>query len=547
MPRPRFSEMLLQRRRELGLTCSQASQILKLREDVLIAFEEGDWGRIPQSGYAQGMLSSYARYLGLNAREVVDLFQEELFEYQHGSSSHALRRRTRDTQMGRGLSGYDVPNEADSRPKAYVQYRPLLPTSGGPAGDMGDFATTTQARSRGSVPLAGTGTPAPGTRGYQYQPPAAPAQQGGYEQRRPYNAPGRSDRALPSTARRRSQQPARRRSATDPADRLLRDDQYAPGRGEWRRDDVSTRRVRPSEYTDDLRYDDRATSFAPASTISGRRSSRNIAPVERPNVRRRSSSAAAAGRSGRGGRRPPRRGGIVGAVSGFFSDPRRALLALVLLLAVALTAILLFSVSSCVGNIGNGGGNKTVQVNNATPSDSTSDEGPQGDSKGSSDGTDEPADSSSDTKDDAGTASDGEKPKDASGDDAASDEGTPAEEPEETVVEVSLASGQSAWVEIDCDGTSDADTFVGPWSKTYTVTDTITIQTSKPDAVTVTKNGEKVAFTSKVGGMGSLTFKGTPKPAENEKDAAGTDSTSGSGTTSGTTGTMGKTTTGAGA
>ena len=537
MARPRFSEMLLQRRRELGLTCSQASQILKLREDVLVAFEEGDWQRIPQSGYAQGMLSSYARYLGLNAREIVDLFQEELFEYQHGSSSHALRRRTRDTQMGRGISGYDVPNEADSRPKAYVQYRPLLPTSGGPAGDMGDFATTTPARSRGSVPLAGAGAAAPGTRGYQYQPPAAPAQPD-YAQRRPYNAPARSERPQPSTARRRSQQPARRRTTTDPADRLLSEDRYAPGRGEWRRDDVSTRRVRPSEYTDDLRYDDRATSFAPASTISGRRSSRNIAPVERPNVRRRAGSGSgSAVRAGRGGRRPPARGGLVGAVQGFFSDPRRALFALIVLLAAVLTAILVFSVSSCVGNTGGTPtGGQTVQVNNA---------GTTGGAATTTTGGD------TDASDEGGSgadATDGERDKaDADttgGADDADDADAPAEEePKETVVKISLASGTSSWVEVVCDGVSEeADTLVGPWEASYTVYDSLSISVTDPDAVTVTNNGEKVAFTSKVGSMGTITIKGTPKPegeegaegASETGDAAGT---SANGTTTTRTGT----------
>ena len=155
MPRPRFSEMLVARRRQLGISITQASKTLKLKEQALIAFEEGDFENIPQSGYAQGMLSSYARYLGLNPREVVDLFQEEVFEHEHGTYSHELRRKTRDTQSGRGISGYDIPNEAESRPKAYVQYHGLLPTAGGPAGDMGAFATTSGVRSRqSSVPLA---------------------------------------------------------------------------------------------------------------------------------------------------------------------------------------------------------------------------------------------------------------------------------------------------------------------------------------------------------------------------------------------------------
>ena len=127
MPRPRFSEMLVERRRQLGLSITQASKILRLKEQALIAFEEGDFKNMPQSGYAQGMLSSYARYLGLNPREIVDLFQEESYEFENGTYSHELRRRTRDTQSGRGIAGYDVINESESRPKAYVQYHGLLP------------------------------------------------------------------------------------------------------------------------------------------------------------------------------------------------------------------------------------------------------------------------------------------------------------------------------------------------------------------------------------------------------------------------------------
>ena len=169
--------MLLQRRRQLGLTCEQASRILKLREDVLVAFEEGNFESMPQSGYAQGMLSSYARYLGLNAREVVDLFQEELYEYVNGSGSHELRRRTRDTIAGRGISGYDVVNEVGSRPKAYVEYHGLLPTAGGPAGDMGNFATVTPARPRQSVPLAGLGPSAVAAYGREDHAHQQPRQQ----------------------------------------------------------------------------------------------------------------------------------------------------------------------------------------------------------------------------------------------------------------------------------------------------------------------------------------------------------------------------------
>lgn len=523
MSRPRFSEALVTRRHELGLSVSQASKILKLREDVLIAFEEGDYDHLPQSGYAQGMLSSYARYLGLNAREIVDLFQEDLYVHQTGTASHELRRRTRDTQAGRGISGYDLVNEAGSRPKAYVEYRPLLPTSGGPAGDMGYFATTAPARSRSSVPLVGSGAAAPGTHS-SYASPArevVPAYPRYDERRRPYNSAPERERPAREAPRRRAAD--RRRRPDDQAGRLISEGQRTPeraydARGQlrsgrlYRRDDVSTRRVRPSEYTDDMRYDDRANPYAPASTISGRRSSRNIASVERPNVRRRPSS-----QGGRGGRRPPARGGVLGAVEGFFSDPRRTLFAVIVVATAIITAILIFSVGSCVRGANQQQPQETVEVNNATQ-----------DEKNDDAATTPPEEGDADADAEDPSAADDANADDAEGDPAAGDaEGDAADdEPEEyveTVVTVEVASGGYSWLEIVCDGQSIiAEGTTGPWSQEFTVYDSITVQVGDSSVVTVTENGEPVEFTSSAGGVESVTIKGTPRPegAEDEEGAA---------------------------
>lgn len=532
--------MLLQRRRQLGLTCEQASRILKLREDVLIAFEEGDFESMPQSGYAQGMLSSYARYLGLNAREVVDLFQEELYEYVNGSGSHELRRRTRDTIAGRGISGYDVVNEAGSRPKAYVEYHGLLPTAGGPAGDMGNFATVTPARPRQSVPLAGLGPSAVAAYGredHAYQQP---------RQQRPYNSgQAYESRQQRSTARRRAS--GQRRPQSDPAGRLLREGQQgvvdrdlvAPrGRAGqartqrlYQRDDVSTRSVRRGEYRDDLRYDGVASPYERASTISGRRSSRNIASVERPNVRRRQPSERSGAQGGRR-RQPARRGGVAGFVDAFLSDRRRALLLLLLVLAAVLTLILVFSVKSCTGSAQSAQtGSKTVNVTTAQGSGQDSSQGSGSGSDASSSASDSKQDQAASDASASGSTATGDA---ASGDQAQADA---AATPEQTIVQVSLASGEASWVEVTVDGKSVvADNLTGAWSQTYTVTDSIAIQVSNVDAVTVTNNGKKVDFSSKTSGVGTLTIKGTPAPATDETggDASAGSSAGASATASGT-------------
>ena len=525
MPRPRFSEVLVSRRHELGLSVSQASRTLKLREDVLIAFEEGDFERMPQSGYAQGMLSSYARYLGLNARELVDLFQEELYQHQHGTSSHELRRRTRQTQSGRGVTGYDVPNEASSRPKAYVEYRPLLPTGGGPAGDMGDFATTAMARPRNSVPLAGVGAPAPGTRGFRG---SSARSYGDDRDARRYNASDPRERQMPSTARRRAA--GQRRRSDDGSGRLIDERQQrsytAAGRTMgspdrlYRRDDVSTRRVRPHEYTDDMRMDDEANPYAPASTISGRRSSRNIANVERPNVRRRPARARQQSSGSRGGRH----GGLVGYVGQFLADPRRALFVIVVLLAIVLTAILTFSVSSCVSAKNQPSTGQVVPVGTADQDDAEQNATTDDDATADDSTSDDAA------ADDADASASDEEPKEGENGAEGAEGDAADEKPKETIVEVSVASGEVSWIEITCDGSSViADSVSGPWSESYTVHDSITIQVAEPDVVTVKENGEEVDFTSHAGGLGSVTIEGTPAPEEEAEGKDGTEAEQGEG------------------
>lgn len=78
----RFGEMLLERRRQLGLSIHQVATTIKIRPQIIEYFEQGDFSSMPPRGYAQGMISSYARYLGLNPRVVIDVYFEDLDAYE---------------------------------------------------------------------------------------------------------------------------------------------------------------------------------------------------------------------------------------------------------------------------------------------------------------------------------------------------------------------------------------------------------------------------------------------------------------------------------
>ena len=473
MARPRFSEMLVNRRRQLGLSVKQASSVLRLKEEVLIAFEEGDFEAMPKSGYAQGMLSSYARYLGMNSREVINQFTSDLREWERQAAS-GRARRTRASRRDEPV--YELPGDVASRRASYQGSKGLLPTSGGFAGDLTTYSTVSSPRPKNSRPsplvnyrqsMQSASDGAGYGQGYQqggYGQPdggygrangyAGAAQGGfgrGYDEDRRYTG-----RDVPArSGRRRTQQQGRYRRQPDEYGNAAR---YTgrEGRAERAaRDSVMTQDV-SGQYVDDLRYDD-ARPYEAASTRSGRQSSRNIANMQRPNVRRRPPQRGRGSRQQRDSRRrAPRHGGVLGVVEAFFSDGRRAAAFALVVAALIITVVIISSVSSCVRNQGTAT-EKTVAVSTSSSSESKK--------KSSSKTSTEKKEA-----EEAAAAAAAEKKAKAE-----------KEANTETKVTVSVADGEVSWVEIEVDGKSDvAEQVTGPWKKTYTVTDSITIQVSNP-------------------------------------------------------------------
>lgn len=460
---PLFSEMLAERRRQLGYSIRQASRVLRLREDVLIAFEEGDFEQMPKSGYAQGMISSYARYLGLDANEVVDAYTEDLEQYKREG------RRARGSQRG-GRDGQRKREGSRGTAQPYVASRGLLPTSGGPAGDMGSFATT-RVHNRSDF----------------YYP--------GEERDDPEELEQTRSRPYTNRSAVRSRRSYRSRSNRD-------------GR------DIQT--LDMDGFDDDLRLGREARPYESASTRAGRRSTRAYSSSERPRVNRRSRTATARDRDER---RRSRKGdqasrGVADLLFGSGS-PRTAAI-VVVAAVVILSFVLIFSVVSCV-NQGTETA-RTVPVSDAsveTKKQTASQQTSQADTEASAQSTNK-------------TDTDAQK---TDADAQKTEESPVSSKGEETSVSVSVADGAVTWLEVECDGKSDvAETVTGPWQKTYTVEDIISIQAGDTTAVSVVQNGRQVQFESMASGIGSVTIKGTKKSTgNNDRDSKKTDDESSGG------------------
>jgi cytoskeleton protein RodZ len=72
---PEIGQELKRARESQGLELSEAEQATKIRSKYLRAIEEDRWADLPGPAYARGFLSTYAHYLGLDERALVERYK----------------------------------------------------------------------------------------------------------------------------------------------------------------------------------------------------------------------------------------------------------------------------------------------------------------------------------------------------------------------------------------------------------------------------------------------------------------------------------------
>lgn len=464
----RFGDMLLEQRRRMGLSIQQVANTIKIRPQIIEFFETGNFASMPPRGYAQGMISSYARFLGLNPREVVNAYFDDLMAYERDTSQQGGRFQD---AAGYVNSRSSVDNGRflmvqGGRTTRYGQRPPQ-------AGYITETGSSEEIRSQRdrfrSTPLPDDRA-LPAARGLSRDPRAGYGD-GGYS--------GRSYRGVPA------------------------------GRSRDGYSDADTTQVTPRLRSQSQPYGQR--SSAPRSGQRGYQGRGELAP--RPGRRGSQRQSGYRGRpdSGRGripqgnGRGSSNRGRGVGRGSQYNTiDPRIIYVGIgaVVLLLILLIVVLLRGCGSAAPE-------STPETPVATKTTT----------KKSSKKTE-----STDEDEDADEATD------AAGSDAAKAT-VETEEDEVTKVKVSVAKGKTAWIEVKVDGKSVYGAqATGPFEQEYTPESSIEITTSKPSDVTVTKNGEKVRYDTKTSGVARVTItvpkKETADPA-NGDNAGGTDNADG--------------------
>ena len=470
----RFGDMLLEQRRRMGLSIQQVANTIKIRPQIIEFFETGNFASMPPRGYAQGMISSYARFLGLNSREVVNAYFDDLMAYERETSQ----------QGGRFQDA-----------AGYVNSRSSV--------DNGRFLMVQGGR----------------TTRYGQRPPQAGyiTETGSGEEIRSQrdrfrSTPMPEDRALPA-ARGVARDPRAGYGDGGYSERGYRGVSAGRPRGGYA--DADTTQVTPRLRSQSQPYGQRSSAsrsgqrnYQGRGELAPRSGQRNMQRQGsyrgRPdNNRGRMPQGTGRGGSnrGRGSGRAPQNNGL---------DPRivYAGIGAVALLLIVLIVVLL-----------RGCGSSTPETTSETPAATKTT------TKKSSKKT-ESVDEGTDGTTDASTDSDASKTTAKKG------------ENEVTKVKVSVAKGKTAWIEVKVDGKSVYGAqATGPFEQEYTPESSIEITTSKPSDVTVTKNGEKVRYDTKTSGVARVTItvpKKETTDSENGQSTDGADSTDGTDNTDGT-------------
>ena len=496
-----FGEMLRERRRSLGLSIQQVANTIKMRPQIIEYFETSNFSAMPPRGYAQGMISSYARYLGLNPRDVVNSYLDELYVFErtgNGEAGHhqdpaSFVSARSDSSNGRFMI---VDGGASPSPSRFGQRPPQAGYVSDSTTGHSSLRVSSNPRRRQAL-LAGRSADTSNRYGDGGDPSVTTPMRRTSSMRSP------ETRALPAGSR----DSRGSRSARPDGSRARGQQRSSAQQRSGRRNGTPPNRYGQGGY--------RSRGGQPASRRGDIQSRRG------GNQNRRSNGY------GRGSSRN----------SGFpslLSNPRIFFggIAVILVLLIILIVSLVRGCSSSASQQSTAETQTTTSSTTSSKSSSTS----KSSSDDDDDGADTNFDSSSTDNADTSDSSDASTDSPTDGTDSTADDTAAATTTvtEATTIKVSLAKGKTSWIEVKVDGVSQyADTPVGPYEAEYTPSKSIEITVDNPSDVTVTNNGSKVRWDSKTSGVGRVAIT-VPQATTSSSSSEPSDNTSSSGTSDST-------------
>ena len=108
-----IGEKLKEARESIGVSVEEAAEDLKINASQIINIENGDIEKFPDVFNLKYFIRDYAKYLGLNKEEIVDDFNEYLFDYTSKLSLDEIKKESKNKEENKIKSPYTVERKSE--------------------------------------------------------------------------------------------------------------------------------------------------------------------------------------------------------------------------------------------------------------------------------------------------------------------------------------------------------------------------------------------------------------------------------------------------
>lgn len=99
-----FGSLLREARLKNGYELNDVSRRLRIRPDILQAIERSDFQNMPPTGYARNMVGAYARLVGLDPAEMINMYHDESYAFQIGQAHRSMSSRYLERNISHAVS-----------------------------------------------------------------------------------------------------------------------------------------------------------------------------------------------------------------------------------------------------------------------------------------------------------------------------------------------------------------------------------------------------------------------------------------------------------
>jgi len=117
-----IGEKLKEAREEMGVSIEEAAEDLKLRPSQIENIEEGNVQAFQDVFYLKYFIRDYAKYLGLDKDELVDEFNEYVFDYTSKLSIEDIKKESKRKKLEENKikSPYTMENKNERRMQIFT-------------------------------------------------------------------------------------------------------------------------------------------------------------------------------------------------------------------------------------------------------------------------------------------------------------------------------------------------------------------------------------------------------------------------------------------